>query len=102
MKVLDSAATIHTLTIIPRRYVSDMVNLELFNEEDKTTTTYPVLSETSNGFMYLEFSETFLDNSNFQFKVIKNNEIIYRGKIFVTNQFTDLQNFKITNDYFSI
>ncbi len=101
MKVLSPLNTEHQLVIIPRFYFEGEITMGLYNEETSNTLTYYLTPITENGYVYISFKQEFINNSNFQIKIISNNGIAYRGKLFVTNQ-TDLQEYKITKDVFTL
>lgn len=75
--------------------------MELYNEETSETLSYDLITVTEDGYVYINFEQEFINNSNFQIKIISENEIAYRGKLFVTDQ-TDLQDYKITKDIFTL
>lgn len=101
MKVLNSADTDHEIIFIPRYYFEGNVTMILYNEE--TGQNYETILEpiTVDGYVYINFSKTFLNNSSYQIKILSGEEIVYRGKVFVTDQ-TDLQDYKITKDIFTL
>lgn len=101
MKVLNSANTNHEIILIPRFYFEGEITMELYNEETSETLTYTLTPVTTEGYVYISFTQEFDNNSNFQIKILVENEIAYRGKLFVTNQ-TDLQEYKITKDVFTL
>ena len=101
MKVISSLDTNHEIIIIPRFYFEGDITMELFNEETKETLSFDLTTVTDEGYVYINFSQTFDNNSNFQIKILSETEIAYRGKLFVTDQ-TYLQAYKITKDIFTI
>lgn len=101
MKVVNSLDTNHEIVIIPRFYFEGEITMELFNEETKEILTFELTPITDEGYVYISFSQEFDNNSNYQIKIISEEEIAYRGKLFVTDQ-TDLQEYKITKDIFII
>ena len=104
MKVLSPNDTNHQITFIPRFNIIDGndVEMELYNEETSITTTYTITSVVSDGYVYLDFTETFINNSNFQIKIIRSDDILYRGKLFITDQTSNLQQYEITKDVFTL
>lgn len=103
MNILNPENTTHEIKIIPRYYPeSAVIIMELFNEEKKTAKLYNIDTLVIDGYMYLRFTETFINNTNYQIRISEGNEIVYRGKLFITNQSHDTQNYKITKDVFTI
>lgn len=101
MKVLNSVNTNHEIIIIPRFYFEGEITMELYNEETKETLTFEIMPVTDNGYLYISFTQEFDNNSSFQIKIIVEEGIAYRGKLFVTDQ-TNIQEYKITKDVFTI
>lgn len=103
MKILSPLAVNHEIVIIPRKYVDGSILLRLKNEENNEVLEYSPIKLTVDGYMYIAFSESFINNSNYQITVFEEftNEIIYRGKLFVTDQSNDTQEYKITKDIFT-
>lgn len=96
MKVLKSTDTNHTLRVIPRFNPTISLTLELKNEATKATEILNLLYIFENGILTINFDYNFVNKSSFQFKIIQDNEIIYRGKLFITNQ-TNLQDYECRN-----
>lgn len=101
MKVLNSADTNHEIVFIPRYYFTGDIAMELYNEETSETLTFNLTPITIDGYVYINFTQSFDNNSNFQIKILSSEQIVYRGKLLVTDQ-TDLQEYKITKDIFTI
>lgn len=101
MKVLNSANTSHEIVFIPRYYFDGDITMELYNEETSETLTFTLTPITIDGYVYINFDQEFDNNSNFQIKMLSDDVIVYRGKLFVTDQ-TDLQEYKITKDIFTL
>jgi len=100
MKILNPQDTAHELVFIPRFYPVTNVNLILKNELDKVVHSYSITPIIVNGFMYLNFNQVFVNNTNYQLTVNSGLEIVYRGKLFLTNQADTTQDYKITKDIF--
>lgn len=100
MNLLNPNNTTHILKIIPRFYPVGDVSVELTNGVAGDTSLITVTPTISNGYMFLQFEKAFEENSSWQVKVTGENEIVYRGKIFVTGQSADTQNYKTTKDIF--
>lgn len=97
MIVLNPANTEHTITIVPRFY-SDSLSLtcKLFNEATKMETTQSISQVVSNGNLTFGLTFTFNEFDKYQIAIYDANEIMFRGKIFATDQQT--QTFKLTKD----
>ena len=100
MIVLNPNDTIHNITIIPRFYPTDDIVISLYNEATQQTTTPANTYLTTDGNTAIQFKYDFLESQNFQLKITKAEEIVYRDKIFITAQVP--QDYKQTNNvYFS-
>lgn len=94
MIILRPSNETHTITIIPR-YEVDLVTLVIRNESKATTETHEDLTAIySKGYLTFQFEQTVTEGTFFEFEVLDNTTVLYRGKAFATNQ-TDLQNYKI-------
>ena len=83
-----------TVTIIPR-YKAGLVTLKIRDESKATEETFDDLTASySFGYLTFEFTKTVTEGSTFEFEVLNNENILFRGKAFATDQ-TDLQNYKI-------
>ena len=100
MNILNHNNTTHILKIIPRFYLMGDVVLELKSEETKAISQLTITPRISNGYMFLQFEKAFEKASNWQVKVTEESEIVYRGKLFVTDQTADTQHYKTTKDIF--
>jgi hypothetical protein len=101
MKVLNPLNTEHEIILIPRVYPVGNITLNLYNEESDEILTYEIMPLITDGLMYLSFTETFINKSNYRIVILDDTDIIYRGKLFITDQ-TDLENYKITKDIFTL
>lgn len=92
MKIVDFNDISHTIRIIPRYYPSDVLTIHLFNESIGETfienCTYTIL----DGYLDIMFTFDFINKDRFSFKIMENNNVVYRGKIFSTIEET--QNYK--------
>ena len=102
MNIANPSDTTHTLQIVPRFYPSGAVAMELKNEETKQVTNYTITPVISGGYMYAGFDQVFKDNATYQVKIEADGEIVYRGKLFVTNQSLDTQHYSISKDIFRL
>jgi hypothetical protein len=98
MKVLLETATPQVLSFIPREYLN-IVNYTLTNESTNVTTSFTNIDAVTNG-AYLELTEVFdLKEGVFYNYDITNpndNDLLYRGRIFCTNQ--DIDTFSMNKD----
>ena len=97
MKVLNPNDTTHTISLIPRYYPESEVIFTLFNESTRENTVIPNTYSITNGLFSIVFDYTFENKSKFQIK-IQENEVIFRGKLLITEQGT--QDYKITKDLY--
>lgn len=101
MKVLNPENTNHEIVFIPRYYPGGDVVLSLINETTKEESEYTVTPLITDGLMYLNFEETFHNNSRFHITVKESENIVFRGILFVTDQSEDTQNYKISKGIFT-
>lgn len=85
----------YSIYITPREYF-DLVDFQLINELDKSVTLFEDLEvETVNQLMKITFTkEDIKNNTTYRAYVFKSGDLLWRGKVFATNQ-TDLQKFKM-------
>lgn len=102
MTIINPESTQHQLKVIPRFYPSGAVILKLTDKEAKTTHQPEIETSVLDGYMYITFTHTFLDNSSYSIEVLKDDDVVYRGKLFATTQAGNTQDFKITKDIFTI
>lgn len=98
MNVINPNNITHEIQVIPRYYSdSDTITLVLYDEASQEETIITLDNPAfsfSNNFVFLEdflqvkFNFTFLEGNRFQFKIVDNTEIVYRGKIIATTQET--------------
>lgn len=101
MNILDPSQAEHQLKIIPRYYAEGELILNLYNEEKQLKTSIEVTPITVDGFMYIDFEQEVLNNTNFQIEILEGTEVVYRGKAFATDQYNDTQNYKISKGVFT-
>lgn len=100
MKVLNPLNIEHEIVIVPRYYTANNVEFILKNEGNSEVLNYNLTPVTVDGYMYFNFEETFINNTNYQLTINDGLEVVYRGKVFVSDQSNDTQNYKITKDIF--
>jgi hypothetical protein len=96
MKILNHNQTNHSLSFVPRFMPSVNLFFELKNEVTKIVSIVPILFVYENGICTVNFDFIFIDKSNFQIKFTQDNEVIYRGKLFITNK--NLQDYEHRNN----
>lgn len=97
MKIVSPNDTNHTISLIPRYYPTDAVVFTLYNESTKENTVIDNVYTIDNGVFTIYFDYNFENKDKFQIK-IEDNNIVYRGKLLVTNQET--QEYKLTKDLY--
>ena len=97
MKILSPNDTTHSISLVPRYYPDDVVTLTLFNESTKENIVIPNNYTVLNGLFTIQFDYNFTNKDKFSFK-IEENEVIFRGKLLITEQGT--QDYKITKDLY--
>ena len=102
MKILNPIDVTHEVILIPRFYPVGDVTLELYNEETSEIDNIVITPLITDGYLYLTFDFAFINKSNYRITIFDElEELCYRGKLFITDQ-TDLENYKITKDIFTI
>jgi hypothetical protein len=100
MIVLNPTNTTHEFKFIPRFVPSEDLSITIYDENSPNQISYTI----SNTYIYLDgnitivFDFDFVESQKFQIKIIENNEIVYRDKLFITAQTT--QDFKATKDLY--
>lgn len=93
MKVINPNNSIHNLFLSPRAFVSN-AKLWIRNELRDIEETINVTCEQIYGFVKIEFTKTVAEGQSFEFELLTtDNELLYRGKIYVTSQET--QNYRL-------
>lgn len=94
MKVIDPNNTTHTLILIPRYYPTNSLFLDITEEQtdvtERITNTYSI----TDGKLSIVFDYDFTDKYKYSFKISEDTEIVYRGKLVITQQ--DPQEYKLT------
>lgn len=100
MKVFDPDNANHTFSFIPRFDVTGNMDLYIYNETTKETTTKSTVTYTlTDGVVDVSFTFTFTDKGKYQLKAVKNGgDVVYRGKAIATNQTPD--EYKLTTDLY--
>ena len=100
MIILTTSATAQSLSVIPRSYVSTFT-LSIRDDSTNVEKTYSITSAVNSG-NYLNFNNIFdpilVENHFYDLKLISNGEVIYKDRIFCTDQDIDQSN----NDYYNL
>lgn len=98
MKVVKPSDFAHSISLIPRTY-EVVENFYLTNETTKETQNLTFNYLEDNGIVNVFFIFTFKEFEKYEFKLTDvNNKVIFRGKIFATEQET--QNYDLTKDLY--
>jgi len=98
MKILLETVLPQVLSFIPREYPI-LVNYTLTNESTNKTTTFLDIDTATSG-AYLQITEIFdlKEDTFYNFDITKTDDtLIYRGRIFCTNQ--DIDKFTMNEDF---
>lgn len=96
MNVVNPNLPTHSINIIPRYYPSDLIILVLYNQATQQEENLGADYVLDNGILTFSFDFLFENNSKYQYKLIEDTEIVYRGKIIATTQET--QNYLTDKD----
>lgn len=99
MKVIDFSNTTHTLVLIPRYYPTGLLTLELTEEVTQTSETISNSYNILDGNLSIVFDYDFVGTDKFQMTIKEANEVVYRGKLIVTDQ--EPQDYKQTNTLYT-
>lgn len=92
MKIINFNNTNHTIRLIPRYYPTGLLTINLWNEIKAETTIINGTYILSNGYLDFSFTFVFVNKDRYSFKVMENNNVVYRGKIYSTIE--DTQDYK--------
>lgn len=96
MKVLLPSETTHTIYLIPRFYPSGVLSMVVVKEGVNTSETITPTYIVNGGIISLTFDLVGLEQSRFSVKILENDNVIYRDKLFFTEQTP--QDFKLTKN----
>ena len=100
MNILLPIDTAQDLIFIPR-FQAQTVKISLVNEFTEVKTDLELAATYSNGFMTVQMTHEFTEGDNFTYEVTDtSNNLMYRGKIFITEQ--DTQNYNLNQDLLTI
>ena len=95
MKVIDPNNTSHTLVLIPRYYPTNSLTLEITEEASGVSESIANTYSITDGELSIEFTYDFTGKDKYSLKLNENTEVVYRGKLIVTDQ--QAQDYKLTN-----
>lgn len=95
MKKVLPVDTQQTITVVPRFYPTTDLTISLTEEGTDTTETATNTYTIADGFLNLQVTYDFTDKEKLSIKVEEGTDIVYRGKIIVTDQET--QEYKLTD-----
>lgn len=94
MIILTTSATAQSLSVIPRSYVSTFT-LSITDDSTNVEKTYSITNAVNSG-NYLNFNNIFdpilVENHFYDLKLISNGEVIFKDRIFCTDQDIDQLN----------
>lgn len=93
MKVVNPTDITHDITLIPRYESFGLLTLELYNEVTRDRTIVENTHQLVDGNLTITYDFVFQDKDRFQIKVTEGEEVVYRGKLFATEQIP--QDFKL-------
>ena len=100
MIILTTSATAQSLSVIPRSYVSTFT-LSIRDDSTNVEKTYSITSAVNSG-NYLNFNNIFdpilVENHFYDLKLISNGEVIFKDRIFCTDQDID----QLNSDYYDL
>ena len=95
MKVIDPNNTSHTLVLIPRYYPTNSLTLEITEEASGVSESIANTYSITDGELSIEFTYDFTGKDKYSLKLNENTEVVYRGKLIVTDK--QAQDYKLTN-----
>ncbi len=99
MKVILPSNSTHTIKFTPRYEPTNILSLEVTKEGVNTTEIIEPTYTISNGVMSLTFDLDVLEQDRYSFKLIEDEEVVFRGKLFATEQ--EPQDFKLTKNTYT-
>lgn len=97
MKHLTTSTDAQTVLFIPRAYATEGT-LVLRDDSTNNETTDAVTLGKSGEYMSLSHAFSLVEGRYYDFKILVSGEVIYKDKIFCTDQDIDQD----TNDYYSV
>lgn len=98
MKLIQTNGT-KTFKVIPRQFIVGSLNLKLRSESTNTVVSVNTTSTIDGNYLSFEaIFGTLVENDFFTLEVLNGSNIIYKDKVFCTNQTINQSN----NDYYTI
>jgi hypothetical protein len=98
MKLIQTNGT-KTFKVIPRQFIVGSLNLKLRSESTNTVVSVNATSTIDGNYLSFEaIFGTLVENDFFTLEVLNGTDIIYKDKVFCTNQTINQSN----NDYYTI
>ena len=98
MIVINPNNTAHVIKLIPRFYPTETIVFNLFNEALQTSQNIDNEYLTVNGITSIGFDLECIEFAKYQIKITENNDVVFRGKLFVTSQ--NPETFKASKDLY--
>ncbi len=99
MKVVNPNDATHTIRLIPRFYPKGSVTIYLYNEANKDVYSEIITLSEADGYLSIDaITYTFEEGDKYQIKITEGSEVVYRGKIFATEQ--EPQEYSQTEDLY--
>ena len=98
MIVINPNNTAHVIKLIPRFYPTETIVFNLFNEALQTSQNIDNEYLTVNGITSIGFDLECLEGTKYQIKITEDDNVVFRGKLFVTSQNTET--FKASKDLY--
>ena len=99
MKIVKPNNNFHTICLIPRYNPTLVLSFYLLNEITQVENIVDVAYNLLDGYLQISFDFDFQENEKYQFKLLENENVVYRGKIFATDKDTQLF-LKDTDQYY--
>lgn len=100
MIILTTSAAAQSISVIPRSYLSTF-DLSIRDDSTNVEETYNITNAVISG-NYLNFSNIFspilVENHFYDLKLTSNGEVIFKDRIFCTDQDID----QLNNDYYDL
>lgn len=98
MKILTTSSQSQDVKFIPRKTVVGNIDFKLRDETLNSSTTYNVPFTVSSDYYVASLTLSLLEGRFYELTVLSGSEIIYRDKIFCTDQEIN----QSINDYYTI
>ena len=99
MNILTTSASSQNLVIIPRSFPASVV-VKLTNESTNTTQQQTRTPTSANGYMTIAAAWTLEEANFYLFEVFSGSSLIYRGRVFCTNQ-TNFEKYTVNSGVYT-